>query len=255
MAAQYDRAANTGNVDAESRRRGEFRVITNSYGAEFGRFTAGVVDVVTKSGTNTLHGSLFEFLRNDKLNANDLERAQQTAAAPQPVRRHVGGPIKKDKLFFFGSYSGSAPAQQDSQQCRHRADGPGAKGDFSESAKKPTGVTGIPNSVIPAAQLDPVALRIINDYVPVGQSARPVSGRTRRADPSDSERRQFQDRLHASGSRTRSRAATSTPRASETQTAGGNMPWSQQTIHLEAAEFQRRRHLDHRSHGCQPVPR
>jgi hypothetical protein len=60
---------NTGNVVPNPDAVEQFRVITNSYAAEFGRFTSGVVDVVTKSGTNAWHGSLFEFLRNDKLNA------------------------------------------------------------------------------------------------------------------------------------------------------------------------------------------
>src|ERR1035438_5581877 len=60
---------NTGNATPNPDAIQEFRVITNGYGAEFGRFTSGVVDVVTKSGTNRFHGSLFEFLRNDTMNA------------------------------------------------------------------------------------------------------------------------------------------------------------------------------------------
>ena len=59
----------------------EFRVITNAYGAEFGRFAGGVIDVITKSGTNSFHGSAFEFLRNDKLNANTWNASSKSRSA------------------------------------------------------------------------------------------------------------------------------------------------------------------------------
>jgi len=62
---------NTGNVLPNPDAVQEFRVITNSFSAEYGRYAGGVVNVVTKSGTNELHGSLFEFFRNDHLNANN----------------------------------------------------------------------------------------------------------------------------------------------------------------------------------------
>src|SRR3984893_8077925 len=91
----------------------EFKVEVNSPPAEFGRFNGGVVNLTTKSGTNGFHGSVFEFLRNEKLNARNLF-APATAANPKkPVfRRHqfgfvVGGPIIKDKTFFFGDYQGT----------------------------------------------------------------------------------------------------------------------------------------------------
>ena len=99
----------------------EFRVITNSYGAEFGRFAGGVIDVVTKSGTNSFHGSLFEFLRNDALNAKTWN-----ATSKPPLRRNqfggtFGGPVIKDKTFFFGSYSGLRQRRAAVQERRHRA--------------------------------------------------------------------------------------------------------------------------------------
>ncbi len=72
----------------------EFRVITNGYSAEFGRFAGGVVDVITKSGTNTLHGSLFEFLRNDKLNTSPWNVPEKP-----PLRRNQ----------FGGSFGGAHP--------------------------------------------------------------------------------------------------------------------------------------------------
>ncbi len=86
----------------------EFRVITNSFDAEYGRNSGAVVNVVTKSGTNEFHGSFYEFFRNDVLNAHPFT----FFSAPKPEFRQnqfggtFGGPIKKDKTFFFGSYEG-----------------------------------------------------------------------------------------------------------------------------------------------------
>ncbi|HUG53341.1 MAG TPA: carboxypeptidase regulatory-like domain-containing protein, partial [Vicinamibacteria bacterium] len=100
----------TGNPAPNPEAIQEFRVITNSYAAEYGRYPAGVVDVVTKSGTNEFHGALFEFFRNESLNA-ERWAPPGVASAKDPLDRHqygaaLGGPIKKDKTFFFVSYSG-----------------------------------------------------------------------------------------------------------------------------------------------------
>jgi hypothetical protein len=91
----------------------EFKVEVNSPSAEFGRFNGGVINLTTKSGTNDFHGSAFEFLRNERLNARNLF-APATAASPnKPVFRRnqfgfvVGGPIVTDKTFFFGDYQGT----------------------------------------------------------------------------------------------------------------------------------------------------
>ena len=82
---------NTGNSIPNPDAVQEFRVVTNSYSAEYGRFAGGVVDVVSKSGTNNLHGSLFEFLRNTRPQCQSLaaraECPAEGSAAPQPVRR------------------------------------------------------------------------------------------------------------------------------------------------------------------------
>jgi hypothetical protein len=86
----------------------EFRVITNSFDAEYGRNSGAVVNVVTKSGTNDFHGSAFEFFRNDVLNAHGYT-FQPTPKAPFKQNQFggtLGGPIRKDKTFIFGSYEG-----------------------------------------------------------------------------------------------------------------------------------------------------
>lgn len=87
----------------------EFRVYTNSFSAEFGQALAGVVNLITKSGTNEFHGGVFEYFRNEKLDARNYFNV---APATKPAYRlnqfggNLGGPILRDKLFFFGNYEG-----------------------------------------------------------------------------------------------------------------------------------------------------
>jgi len=90
----------------------EFKIQTSTYDASYGRNPGANVNVVTKSGTNQFHGTLFEFFRNEKLNANDFffnrDRNPLTAPKKQILRQNqfggsFGGPIKSDKLFLFGS--------------------------------------------------------------------------------------------------------------------------------------------------------
>jgi hypothetical protein len=88
----------------------EFRIITNTFDAEFGRNSGAVVNVVTKSGTNQVHGDLYEFIRNKVLNAgNFIDNANGVPKADFKQNQFgatLGGPIKKDKTFIFGSYEG-----------------------------------------------------------------------------------------------------------------------------------------------------
>src|SRR5437588_8334833 len=85
----------------------EFQVLTNSYSAEFGRSSGGIINAITRSGTNKLHGNLFEYLRNSALDAkNYFDPA--TNRIP-PFKRNqfggtLGGPIRQDKTFFFGAF-------------------------------------------------------------------------------------------------------------------------------------------------------
>lgn len=85
----------------------EFRVDSNSYPAEYGTGTGGQVSVVTKSGSNQFHGSLFEYLRNDALDArNWFDRASKSPLKLNQFGASLGGPVIKDRFFFFGSYEG-----------------------------------------------------------------------------------------------------------------------------------------------------
>ena len=85
----------------------EFRVLTQNYSAEYGRTAGGVVSAVTRAGTNSFHGSLFEFFRDNALDAREFFDQGGT----KPFRRNqfgaaIGGPIQRDKTFFFGNYEG-----------------------------------------------------------------------------------------------------------------------------------------------------
>ena len=86
----------------------EFRVETNAYSAEFGRGAGGIFNVATKSGTNSFHGSVFEFLRNDNFDANKWEANRQGEDKPEFKRNQfgfsLGGPVVRDRSFFFGTY-------------------------------------------------------------------------------------------------------------------------------------------------------
>jgi hypothetical protein len=84
----------------------EFRVISNTFDAEYGRNSGSVINVVTKSGTNKWHGSMFEFFRNSGLNAKGYFDPYTPALIQNQFGGTFGGPIKKDKTFFFFSYEG-----------------------------------------------------------------------------------------------------------------------------------------------------
>jgi hypothetical protein len=91
----------------------EYNVVGHTYGAEYGKRAGGQITVVTSSGTNQLHGTVFEYLRNNKLDARNFFTTAE-APAPTPVppfKRNqfggsLGGPIKRDKMFVFGNYEG-----------------------------------------------------------------------------------------------------------------------------------------------------
>jgi len=93
----------------------EFRILTSDYTAEYGRNGGGVISVVTKSGTNQIHGSLFEFLRNRAFDADDYFNIQQGLPRLDLKRNQygatLGGPILKDKVFFFLAYQGQRQVQ------------------------------------------------------------------------------------------------------------------------------------------------
>ncbi len=150
----------------------EFNLISQNASAEFGNFMGGIVSVSIKSGSNQFHGDVFEFFRNDKLNANQWS-SNLTGNPRQALRWNefgatLGGPIKKDKLFFFLDYQGErfdTPTQSGAYTVLTAAE---RGGDFSQllaqgiQLKNPIGGANYVGNIIPAGQLSPVALKIVN---------------------------------------------------------------------------------------------
>jgi len=93
----------------------EFSVLTGNYSAEYGKTSGGVVNAISKTGTNAFHGDLYEFLRNNKLDANDFFLNASGQARPAYRRNQfgaaAGGPIRKDRTFIFGDYEGIRQTQ------------------------------------------------------------------------------------------------------------------------------------------------
>ncbi|MGA9571935.1 MAG: carboxypeptidase-like regulatory domain-containing protein [Candidatus Acidiferrales bacterium] len=94
----------------------EFRILTNNPDAEYGNYSGGLINVVTKSGTNGFHGNLFEFVRNTDFDAaNYFAQGQRSAYHQNQFGGTFGGPIKRDKIFFFADYQGNRVVQGQTQ--------------------------------------------------------------------------------------------------------------------------------------------
>ena len=85
----------------------EFRIITNNFDAQYGNYSGGQINVVTKSGSNSFHGDVFEFLRNTDLDARNYFSPTRGVYIQNQFGGTVGGPIKKNKVFFFVDYQGT----------------------------------------------------------------------------------------------------------------------------------------------------
>jgi hypothetical protein len=125
----------------------EFRLLTNSFDAEYGRFAGGVINAVTKSGTNGFHGSLFEFLRNDDLDSRNFFAYNQYSVTGQELPgtargafkqnqfgAAVGGPIIKNRMFFFSDYQGTRQVLGVESGIIHVPSASERTGDFSDVA-------------------------------------------------------------------------------------------------------------------------
>jgi len=89
----------------------EFRVLTSNFDAQYGNYSGGQVLLLTKTGTNQLHGDMFEFLRNTNLDARNYLSAQRAQFSQNQFGGTLGGPIRRDKVFFFGDYQGTRMTQ------------------------------------------------------------------------------------------------------------------------------------------------
>ncbi|MBS1832342.1 MAG: carboxypeptidase regulatory-like domain-containing protein, partial [Acidobacteria bacterium] len=161
----------------------EFSVQTNNFSAEFGRQSGGVVNAITKSGTNEFHGSAFEFLRNQALNATNFfspivnGKKVQDGLKRNQFGGTLGGPVIKNKTFFFFSYQSTIIKRAPVSAQRVVATAAQKNGDFSnllpgKTIRDPN--TGLPyaGNLIPAAQLNPAAKTILS-FIP-----NPIAGNT-----------------------------------------------------------------------------
>lgn len=183
----------------------EFRVITNTFNAEFGRNSGSVVNIITRSGSNTFHGSAYEFFGNNVLDAKGFFDPVTPDNRQNQFGGTLGGPIRKDRTFFFASYEGRRLTQGISSDPVLVPSAAERNGNFSATPFDSTAVLNsvtvasilnarpgcaaaittaggvtpaagtpwskiFPNSIVPSACLDPVASSLVGLYVPQANS-------------------------------------------------------------------------------------
>jgi len=117
----------------------EFRILTNNFDAEYGNYSGGVVNVVTKAGANLMHGSAFEFLRNTALDARNFFSPERGFFRQNQFGGTFGGPISKNKLFYFGDYQGTRNTESVDTGLISVPSLANRTGDFSDQASSLTG--------------------------------------------------------------------------------------------------------------------
>jgi hypothetical protein len=155
----------------------EFKLQTSTYSAEFGRSLGGVVNLQIKSGTNNVHGSAFEFLRNDRFDANNF--FNNRAGRPKPdFKQHqfggtLGGPVFKDRTFFFANYQGYRVQQGQTFLSTVPSDLM-RQGNFSEINRAiydPLTHQPFSGNIIPADRFDPAARNVMQQLIPAPNTA------------------------------------------------------------------------------------
>lgn len=140
----------------------EFKVQTGMAPAEFGRGGGVIINVLTKGGTNQYHGSAYEFLRNNKLDARPFFSNRTNPLKRNQFGGALGGPIRKDKLFFFGNYEGLQQAATGNPPVGRVLTPQEKAGVFSTAIVDPlNNKTPFPNNTIPATRVDPISKTIL----------------------------------------------------------------------------------------------
>jgi carboxypeptidase family protein/TonB-dependent receptor-like protein len=158
----------------------EFKILTNNYDAQYGRTSGGIINQVIKSGSNSFHGDVFEGFRNDVLDAKDFFLPTRAPFKRNTFGGTLGGPIKKDKVFFFGAYQGArrregqlapvlqvlSPAERTGNFAETCPEGFDAGGNCANAANQLINpVTGLnyPNNQVP---VNPIIANYINKFLP-----------------------------------------------------------------------------------------
>jgi hypothetical protein len=155
----------------------EFKILTNSYSAEYGRSAGTQVSVVTRTGSNEFHGTVYEYLRNRRMDArNFFEGNENLKFIRNQFGGSVGGPIRRDRAFFFANHE----VLKERRALTRLFAAPAAAertGDFSGSARlviDPFTQRPFPNNRIPAERIHPVARRILALFPPADARLEPV---------------------------------------------------------------------------------
>jgi len=151
----------------------EFKVVTNGYSAEFGRSSSGVVSVALKSGTNELHGSAFEFIRNDIVDAKNLFATYKPPYKRNQFGSSAGGPVIRNKTFIFGDFEASY-IRESTTTLSTLPTAAQRNGLFSSKIIDPYTGSPFPGNQIPSSLLDPVSLNILS-FVPLPQTGAATS--------------------------------------------------------------------------------
>jgi hypothetical protein len=176
----------------------EFRLITNSFDAEYGRFSGAVMNAITKSGTNGFHGTAFEFLRNNDLDSRGFFDPSVTVLKRNQFGYAVGGPAIKNKVFWFTDYQGTRQSQGSSASLTQLPSAAQRAGQFAPSdlngvvsgpywanvlsqrlgyavtANEPystptcatTAACVFPGGLIPASAISPISANLLKNYIP-----------------------------------------------------------------------------------------
>lgn len=152
----------------------EFKILTHSYGAEYGRSAGSVINVVTKSGSNEVHGSGWIFNRDDALQARNYFAAADQAKPKLKQNQFggaLGGPLVRNKVFGFGYYEGHRNTTGTTQNLVVLSDAQ-RQGNFGSTVILDP-LTGLPfpNNTIPANRIDPAARQLVDEFVPTANTA------------------------------------------------------------------------------------
>jgi outer membrane receptor protein involved in Fe transport len=140
----------------------EVKIVTSNYRAEYGRNAGAALNVITRSGTNSLHGSTWEFVRNSAFNARSFFAKSVPKLVQNQFGGTMGGPVVKNKLFIFGSYQGLLVRPATLTSSAKPLNARESVGNFSGQKAITDPLTGapFPGNMIPANRFDPVAVRV-----------------------------------------------------------------------------------------------
>jgi hypothetical protein len=177
----------------------EFKVVTNSYSAEYGRSSSGVVSVALKSGSNSVHGTAFDFVQNQAVDAKNMFATSTPQFIQNQFGASVGGPVIRNKTFFFGDFEVGI-FRQSSTDVSTLPSAAQRDGQFSTAIYDPnsynptTGTRSLfPGNLIPTSDLDPIGVKLLNLF-PLPQTSATTRNYVYNA-PADSDPRRWDFRL------------------------------------------------------------